>query len=60
MAWEHTKLWSCQVKGHEDQIFKEPDVLADYIHQEHAQEIPADQILLEAQSQLPTHLPRWL
>lgn len=45
MAWEHTKFWSCQVKGHEDQIFTGPDILADHIHQEHTKEIAADQIL---------------
>lgn len=43
MEWQHTKIWSCQAKGHEDQLFTSSEGLSHHINDEHSSEILAEQ-----------------
>lgn len=44
MAYQHTKVWSCQAEGHEDQFFQSADALISHLQGDHTSEIIPEQI----------------
>lgn len=44
MSWQHTEIWSCQVKGHEDQLFQSRETLISHFREEHTDGIPPEQV----------------
>lgn len=44
MAYQHTKVWSCQAEGHEDQFFQSADALVSHLQGDHTSEIIPEQI----------------